>query len=183
MKTNCLILAIILFPLTSFSFDGQRKGLNLGIGLGFSPYASFDWNNSIDENNVAASAKFSIGYGIDNNNIITYQGMGSGVTSTSFNDTFILQGLWGPRWIHYFGESDHKSFFGSAGFGWLRFWSEYSDVCGSGLGYEIGMGYEIMRHFQLELFYFWGETESNKYSRTTDHSVLSHLVSAYAFRM
>lgn len=146
-----------------------------------SPHASFDWENRVDEDNIAVSVKFLIGYGIDNNNVIAYQALTSGATSKRLNETLIFQGLFGPRWFHYFGTSDHNRFFGSAGIGWLRFGSEYSDVCGSGLGYEIGLGHEILHNLQFELFYIWGETESVRHNRISEHSVLSLLLSAYAF--
>jgi len=174
------VLTILLIPTSVFPFDGQRKGFNAGLGIGFSPSTNFDIQNSVDESNSAFTVKVLVGYGFDDKNLLTYQIIGNSIKSKVLDNSEIVQGLDGIQWYHYFRGPSGDKIFVSAGIGAMVFATPYSNLGGRGLGFELGTGYELKRHFQLELFYIWGETDSGN-NRTADHTMLVFLLSAHAF--
>src|SRR5512140_61394 len=73
----CLLLmvfmGVVLIAGSAVAFDGQRKGLVLGGGLGFAPTAKISHHGE-SETNAGVAAHLVIGYAWDNENMIVYEG-------------------------------------------------------------------------------------------------------------
>jgi len=178
--TSKIILILFVIPYSVFPFDGQRKGFNAGFGMGISPYATFDRERSVDGENIGLALKLMIGYGFDENNILAYEINTIDANSDELKMTSIGKGLFSVSLYHYFNGIPLGRLFGNAGAGMMDFESKYTNIGGTGLGFKMGIGLEFWRHWQFESYLIWGSTKSND-DRTTDHTILSLLLSAHAF--
>ena len=181
MKTAfILVLISLLLPCSAFPFDGNRKGLVVGFGFGFTPYAYWNRHNSVDETNTGTAVKVLLGYGINEKNVLAYEISGVSVESDLLNSTELIQGLNGIIWYHYHSKIAGATIYSSLGIGKIGFVSEFSNVAGRGFGGQVGVGLEFRRHFQLDVIYLIGRTSSSD-DVNFDHQVLSILFTALAF--
>ena len=152
MRRLIFIIAIILLSSISHAFDGQRKSLNLGLGLGVCPISKISHYGNGD---VGASFDFTAGYSFNNQDAFLY----SVKASSAFfaNDEALCQVIEGINWYHYFRNSSPSLYsiwgLGSSYFGTECWTSE------RGLGLVVGLGYEFARHFSLNAFILSGGPE------------------------
>ena len=181
VKQSCLflfVLSLMVFP--AHSFDGNRKGLVAGFGLGLSPYASWHGESGLEETNTGKAFKLLIGYGLDEKNVLALEMLGIYMESDILNNGLIIQGLSGLNWYHFYTESSEIAFFNTFGIGVIPFVTESSPIGGRGLGGKLGAGIEFKRYFQFELNYVFGSTSSIDNFKT-NHSVFTVLVTVFAF--
>lgn len=200
MKYRAVVILSAVFLTLSASvagFDGQRKGLVLGAGLGFAPVAHWSTDNqgrNIDENVTAFGEYLLIGYGWNERNILAVK-----ATMTLYNsdlyDAGMIQGFGGLAWYHYFGKPGN-SFFSIAGGGVSRMGKTFEGIkihfgddgfgdlpeapkTATGPAYLIGGGYEFLRHYQLTVFLAGGSlSESGRHYGIYNVYIM---LSAFAF--
>ena len=172
-----LFSAAVLFALSVSvaAFDGQRKGLVLGAGIGLVPVAHWSTEyqgRTINENVTGMGEFLLVGYGWDQRNILALKAIMTLYDSELF-DAGIVQGFGGLSWYHYFGKPGN-SFFSIAGAGVSRMGETFEGIhihinfdgfeddtpeapsTATGLAYLIGGGYEFLRHYQLSVFVVGG---------------------------
>jgi hypothetical protein len=173
-------LLVMLTVIPGHAFDGKRKGFVAGIGLGFTPAShwstSNDWFN-VTENGLAGNGL--IGYAWDNSNMIVYEGNGSMYKTSSLNDKWVIQGLDGPRWYHYWGAGDNR-FFTVVGVGMMILATQYCDIDGRGFGVSTGLGLELTKQVQVGAYFIGGHT-SNDYGIKANHEMLTLVVTMVAY--
>ncbi len=170
-----LLVFLLVFMTSTQAFDGKRKGFVLGGGLGLAPVAR--WSTSgLDESSVGYGGNGLIGLGWDEQNLIVLESSDVLYKSDIF-DCDLSQLFFGPTWYHYF-DSREKSFFSAVGiggyvFGLPPFYSYISIHIGPGelppappshargLGYLIGSGYQLTRHYQIGVYLSGGKTSEH----------------------
>ncbi len=174
------LACLLLTSGNAWAFDGERKGLVLGAGVGYSPIVN--WRNSsqnINETEHALAFEAFAGYAWDNRNMLAIGGLGSNVFLKSAGSVWTFNGLYNLMYRHYVSE-DAPSLFLVAGIGLMRFDSENDSVSGHGFGYEAGVGFEISKGTQVELYYAGGMT-SDRESRSSRHHLLCVVLTFLAY--
>lgn len=179
--TQCclFLLVLLLISSTVHSSDSDRHGFVGGFGIGHSPYANWDLGEIPSETNTGTAFKILFGYGISGNNVLVYELSLVALRSELLNNTFIIQGMSGIRWFHFYESSSDWVLFTSLGAGTFLFGTEFSNVGGRGFGAQVGAGIEFKRHFQLDLNYVFGST-SDTNRLDTDHKLLMITLSVLA---
>ena len=184
-RNSTRALLSVIFGITlivsadAFAFDGVRKGIVMGAGLGFSPWVRVQSaDNWVGTTESGPGVNFFMGYAWNDRNMIVYEATGTYYTSTYFNKTDIFEGLSGVRWYYYMGRRDRPFFF-SLGLGAFRFSSAYDELDSNGFGYSVGGGWEFMKQVQIGLFYSGGSSDAT--FATLNHNVLSVLVTVVAY--
>ncbi|PWB74127.1 hypothetical protein C3F09_04390 [candidate division GN15 bacterium] len=173
-------LLVIAFCATTHAFDGKRKGFVAGFGLGFTPIASLSADRlGIETTKSGFGANMLAGYAWDDRNMIVYEGSGCLSKVSELGSSYVLQGLNGVGWYHYWGNSNRRVFT-SVGIGLMVFSTEHWNVDGHGFGYSAGVGYEFLKQLQVGLYYAGGHT-SNDYGVSANHTVLNLLVTLVAY--
>jgi hypothetical protein len=171
-----LILILVCLAASSFAFDGNRKGFVLGGGIGLAPVSRFSVGN-YHEDGLGVGVNFVIGYGLDNQNLIVYEGNVSYRNSELFSKTgweteyffdggtignqMIGQGFNGAAWYHYFTKKKN-SFFSTLGAGVCILQTSDFGSNDFGFGFLVGGGYAFSRHWQVGSYFVNGKT-SNGY--------------------
>lgn len=198
MRKGFLLLVIAALCLNSaaFSFDGNRKGLVLGGGLGISPASNWktdvvpDLNLSFEETKAGVGVNLLIGYAWDEFNMLVLEGNVAGF-ETGYRNVTATQGFGGVAWYHYFGPKG-ASFFTTVGAGSYNFELELKQdnitISGEndpGFGMLFGAGFEFARHFQAGAYFSFGKTKVvnsvTKVETEFDHAHLNLMVSIIAF--
>ena len=175
-----LLLLLLAIPDSSFGFDGKRKGMIVGLGIGAAPIAHWSVTPSgPDFDEIGLAGNGLIGYAWDNQNAVVYEGNGCIYKSSQLGDAWVLQGLDAIRWYHYWGNRDRQAFT-CVGIGLWVFDGQYSNINGNGFGYSAGIGYEISKKVQVGCYYNGGRT-SNDYNLKTTQSVLTLLITVVAY--
>ncbi|GAB4322062.1 MAG: hypothetical protein Kow0074_13340 [Candidatus Zixiibacteriota bacterium] len=173
------------------AFDGIRKGLVLGGGLGaaanVSWKADFEFAPDAGENNAGFGTAIFAGYAWDERNMIVLEGNGARyVTDIGIlPDVAAIQGFGGASWYHYFGDMG-RSPFTVVGLGVYIFQWEYTPTAlnrknDPGPGVLIGGGYEFTDHVQVGVYIGAGRTTEPETGVEFDHGHVSVLLSAIAF--
>jgi hypothetical protein len=186
MKKSSLlvVVAMVVLAAQTFAFDGQRHGFVLGGGLGFAPISRWSLSDSrytfgekTSESRPGIGLNLLIGYAIDNQNMLVYEGNATGYT-TKLNDKFASQGMDAFAWYHYFGPTG-KTAFVAAGIGLYSFDIENAGDFSNGLGILLGGGYEFARHWQFGGYLGFGRTSQSDVD--FNHVHLNLLISTVAF--
>ncbi len=173
----CLFL-IVLMSSTAFAFDGNRKGFVLGGGIGFSPQGKWTFDAlDYDESGAGLAFHFIIGGGLNERNLLVYEGNVMAYTSDLFDQT-IAQGFNGASWYHYFGNLG-RSFFTTVGLGFYVFDVDEFDSNDPGFGMLLGGGYEFARHWQAGAYFSFGKTSDAGFDFTHHH--INFLISGFLF--
>jgi len=163
MKRLYLVLMTILVFLGSvFGFDGQRKGIILGGGIGFDiGYSKYNWaltghdferSRERKQFGGGVATDFKIGYAPSNQLEIVYRNKASIVPMESV-PVFILNSVN----VNFYFKEQGPSPLISAGLGlavniypFVR-----SSIERTGFGFHIGGGYEISKHWAVVFEYIY----------------------------
>lgn len=126
-----IIFILMLCSSTTKAFDGNRKGFVLSGGVGMRTFSSNVTNNP------AFTIGFTIGYGLDNQNLIV---LDRGVNFISYDNTFLMAQDAAVSWFHFFKQRK-KSIFTKVSFAY------YPD------GLYLGGGYMLSNNLQIGCTY------------------------------
>jgi hypothetical protein len=193
------VLIVLMLPLAADAFDGNRKGLVLGGGLGFAPHASWKANGQMFEESAWGGAlHFFLGYAFDDNNMVVFEANGVILDYESeivpvgsyFDNSFRDMGesdqaFGGLVWYHYFGARDRRAYL-AGGIGLYRWRSSLILDSDNGLGIMVGVGQEITSFLQISSYFSMGRTSHKPMSGGLDggnfeHAHLSLMITAIAF--
>ncbi len=159
--------AVILgLSAASFGFDGHKQGFVLGGGAGLG-YTTFNQQitgapDSPQQNKLGLATDFVVGYGFNQNFLLTYFSNANEfpITNIHGDDILIANGNSGIGAFYYFDKSPvfRPSFYLFGGVG-LSGWSvlfERDGTSWTGLGVTGGAGYEFRPHFGAQLNLFAG---------------------------
>jgi hypothetical protein len=153
MKTKALVITsaflMILVPLTTSAFDGERHGFMLGLGAGYGQGKISYNDSSVD--GMGFCSDFKIGGGPSNKVLVYYTNRALWYSPGEYSDS-VINGM-SAAGVSYFLEPQAPSFFfsGALGLGVISD-SDASDG-ESGLGFTFGIGFEMVRSFIVELTY------------------------------
>lgn len=179
-----LAMSILIMLATTVSsalaFDGNRKGFVAGFGVGGSPLAH--WSSPSLSGKVTeqgAAGELLLGYAWDNANILAWNSAYCLYSTSKLKNSTILQGVDNIRWYHYWGK-DKPTFYTVVGIGLSSLGTEYTDFNGSGFGYCVGFGKEILKQVQIGTYVIGGHTSSDAGVKANHFAVLI-LVSLIAY--
>ncbi len=170
----------LVIPGNTRAFDGERKGLVVGAGVGYSPI--INWRNSSQNTNETEHAlafEAFAGYAWNNRNILAVGALASHVCLKSAGSVWAFDGVNNLLYCHYMSE-DAPSLFLTAGIGLMRFESDNGSVSGHGFGYEAGVGFEFSKGTQVGLYYAGGTT-SDRESRSSRHHLICIVLTFLAY--
>jgi len=180
MKIRILLIITALFmlaaPLTASAFDGERHGFMLNLGVGFGQGKISGDGDSIDGTGICTD--FKIGGGPSNQILVYYTNRA--LWYSPENSSIDLVNGMSAAGVSYFLEPKAPSFFfsGALGIGVLTN-SEISDS-ESGFGMTLGVGYEILSNFIVELTFMHAGL-SNDYGFDANISNLALTISWLAY--
>lgn len=173
-------MLLIVMLSSAYSFDNVRKGLVLGGGVGFAPYAKWELEelSIIEDNSSGFGLNLLVGYAWDNNNMIVYEGNVVAYESIGIN---IVQGFNGAAWYHYFGPAG-KTFYTTVGLGVYVFDPEDLKQNDFGGAILLGGGYEFSPHWHVGAYLSYGKTKDPDFDAIDyKHTNFSILVGGVAF--
>jgi hypothetical protein len=180
-----LAVALVSSPFAAAAFDGNRKGIVLGGGMGLSPTAR--WSAELaSECKFGVGVHFFAGYAWDEQNMVGYEKNGTVYHSKYYNsdslvgsgDLLTAQGFQGASWYHYW-EQPARALFTVVGLGFCEFDRGEGYHSDPGGAYLLGTGYQFTRRLQAGLYYSAGRTSDAGHDFAHRH--LSLLVSYFAF--
>jgi hypothetical protein len=190
-----LVFAILIsVPRATHPFDGERKGVVLGFGMGAGVSSfkqtvtgpGFGTVTSERENEIAVSTDFKFGAGLSHQLLLYYVNRVSWFSMrNAYGDNVIIAngvGLVGAS--YYFRETCPSSYvLGLVG---LSSWSapfEDNSGSGTGIGVGLGVGLEFRRHWSVEGTVNWGRPrdEDSGVELETDALSLSLTINALAY--
>lgn len=178
------LVAVLLLSVSSFAFDGNRKGFVLGGGLGLGAVGSwkvdvpiFGTTIPVDESGTGVAVQFVIGGAFDEHNMLVYEGNVIGYQSDLFDES-IGQGFNGAAWYHYFSDPG-KTPFTTLGLGFYYFKVGDFDATDPKIALLVGGGYEFAKHWQTGVYFSFGQTAESGID--FDHWHLNFIVSGIAF--
>ncbi len=161
-KHLIVIIAVIALLATQvFSWDGQRNGFILGIGLG-SGYTSYNYkveDNGTErttsrESALGPASIVKIGYAPDNTYLIYFMSNSTWFTGKDINgDNFKTSSDFTGAAVSYYFKERTPSFYVTGGFGggsWNGLFTGM-DSEGIGIGFLCGAGYEFTKHWSGEI--------------------------------
>jgi hypothetical protein len=157
-----LLLGVLVFliPNISKAFDGARKGFVMGAGIGLGALSTWTLDDkSIDESGMGIGSNVTLGYGLDDQNLINWQWNGNSYDIEYF-DHLGVQFFTGPTWYHYF-TGKTKSLFSVVGFWEYAVWNTGEGYYATGKAVLVGAGYEFARHFQIGAYYVHARTHKS----------------------
>lgn len=164
---NKVLLSCALLATCAFSFDEQREGFLISVGVGLaSVNTELSYlGSSADEDNTGFATSFKLGYGISNQLLVYYVNDVSWFSFENDDDTYTA-GHSGIGFSYYIGENEPFYLLAGVGLGtFSNFTSGESDDIGS--AYSLGLGYEVSPHIQLEAVYQSSTTE-NQYNNNIE---------------
>lgn len=180
-----LVAALVVLPAVAGVFDGERRGIVLGGGLGVSPVARWSaWGRS--EDMVSLGMHMFGGYAWDERNMAGYELNIAIYNSDSFNSDSLLgsgdlltsQGFQGASWYHFLGPPG-QAFFTAVGLGFCVFDRGEGYHSSPGVAWLLGAGYTFTRRLQAGIYYSAGRTSDAGHDFAHRH--LSLLVSGFVF--
>jgi len=180
-----LAVALVSWPFAAAAFDGNRKGIVLGGGVGLSPIAR--WSTEFaSESKFGVGLHFFAGYAWNEQNMIGYERNVTVYHSDYYNsdslvgsgDLLTAQGFQGASWYHYWGQLT-RAFYTVVGLGLCEFsrgGGYHSDLGGA---YLLGAGYQFTRRLQAGIYFSAGRTSDA--GPDFAHRHLSLLVSGMVF--
>ncbi len=187
-----LILILLILGPTSRAFDGKRKGVVIGGGVGFAPISrwsvsatNLDVYTDQSESKAGIGAHLFGGYGWNEKNTLVAEANLSSFKSEFFSSYVlypknrrIKQGYIGASWFHYFG-SVGSSLFTDIGLGYFYFKVDEIKATKTGGGFLFGAGYEFAPHLQAGVYIAGGKTSNDDVK--FNHTQINVLISAMAF--
>ncbi len=180
------LVAVVLTP-TANSFDGIRRGVVVGAGLGVTANASwaadFETVPDVSGNSPGFGGAFLAGYAWDNQNMIVLEANGTNYSADipTREDISVVQGFVGPAWYHYFGPTGTSVFtvvgVGAYIFQWEHEAVGFSDENDPGPGLLIGGGYEFTDQLQVGISIGAGRTKESEAGTRLDHTHINVLLS------
>lgn len=168
MKTTLTIL-LLLLATSVVAFDGEREGVFVTAGIGFSPGARWEIDSfsSIGETNTGFGLDLFAGYGLTENIIVGVQKIGvfTKATIVTRSEETIQQGYTGVS-LHYYEGDPGSAFIFSTGLGMTDLWVlEGGDGTSHApdIGYLVGFGYEFSDHFAGYLSFTSGKTTTDTF--------------------
>lgn len=151
---NALLVTSLLVATTStaFAFDGDRKGWQIGIGIGVHS-AQLDYTTEFAPTNVETQTKlagaFQVGYGFSNRITGFIGGSGGSLAVDGTPSTLTIAGFGGT----YYLNDSTPSFYVTGLFGQasLTIGEEELEFADKGPGWLVGVGYEVTHRLHLEL--------------------------------
>jgi hypothetical protein len=188
MGRSCLVLVLVLniLPTAAMAFDGDRKGIVVGAGLGISPSAS--WTLGAErESWTGLGLQLAAGYAWCSRDAIMLEINGTSYSSSRYNTDSLIgtgsllttQTFTGPSLHHRFG-SVGRSSFAAIGLGACTFDRGEPYERKLGPGFLIGGGFEFTRHLEVGIYYCSGRT-SEATGADRDHHHLNLLISGWAY--
>ena len=155
IKSRLLLLAALLATAASthvHAFDGQRKGFQIGVGIG-AHTSEIGYRAEFAPQTVDSAQQMAIsgqlGYGFSNRIVGFLGGRGGSVVIDNREASLAVVGFGATV---YFNESSPSIYatgmFGSASIGFADEEPEFNDV---GKSWMIGVGYEVTDRLHLEL--------------------------------
>lgn len=170
-----LISAAILFATTATTaqaFDGQRKGFQIGLGIGaHSTAMNFSQSNQPGEVDSAQkiAVALNLGYGFSNRITGFIGGKGGSVTVDGFDGTLAFSGIGTTLYLSNSSPSLYVT--GLVGVGSLstnQLEADNGKLSDSGRGWLAGVGFEVTDRLHLELNYGQAElTDPNNDQNTS----------------
>ena len=183
----CIVIMILL-AVNALAFDGERKGVVLGGGVGFAVAAHWEADinlyglqGSVDEDEVGVAVQFVIGGAFDEHTMLVYEGNVSSFNSTLL-DRQVVQGINGACLYYYFGPTG-RSFFVNGGAGFYYFKVEDFEQPNAGGALLLGCGYEFTPHWQVAASLSFGTTSESVPGADAEytHRNFNLMVSGIAF--
>lgn len=184
-KLLSILIVLIICSANGYAFDGQRKGIALGFGLGMSPY-SYSKNKTLDLTREydGFAMNFIGGYNIDNKNLICLESIvvfPPNFDEKERNGDVEAAASVGISWYHYYQENP-SSIFSMVGIGRYGYGNSDDEYFSNGNCFILGGGYEFMKQLQIGAYYTYSPTkglgpDGYKY---TNHS-LAFLVTIIAY--
>lgn len=163
LKTATVLFISALLAGPSAAFDGRRRGIVVGGGIGFSPtaYTTLDGVSPESQNAIGFAAHARLAYHWNENSmlVLIYNAVFYKSDFAAHTGRTVSQGFEGLGWLQYFGDGPAKRYL-IGGLG-LQHFSGYSGDFEShdpGFGVYVAAGYEPVRHFQLEISFSLGKT-------------------------
>lgn len=163
-KRVILVLTVLLTPFSVNAFDGQRKGIVIGVGTGYSPVVHWSMEApSVSESVTGFLYEIVVGYAWDNRNLMVYEAVPTFFQSDYWDGHYGVQGVWDVKWYHYYGRRG-SSVFTTLGAGRALLGVHDSGVTARGLGFYFGSGYEFAPHLQAGVFLAMGSGSDDGYN-------------------
>lgn len=179
-KILFIIASIFILNTASSAFDGDRKGLAIGAGVGYYPYISWNIKNSkLSETLDLRLINVKIGYSWNENNLLALDiFLTPNYTSDELSNYSVVFDTRGIRWFHYFNNYRYKPYL-SVGAIRLLFNTHYFDEKSIGYGMIVGTGFEFIKHFQFGVSYMYGKSSNEIFDN--HHRMLSFTLTALAY--
>ncbi len=179
------VAALAVLPAVAGAFDGERRGLVLGGGLGVSPVARWSAGER-SENMVSPGMHLFGGYAWNERNMAGYELNVAIYNSDSFNSDSWLgsggllttQGFQGAVWYHFRGPPG-RAFFTAVGLGFCIFDRGGGYDSHPGAAWLLGAGYSFTRRLQAGIYFSAGRTSDA--GQDFAHRHLSLLVTGLVF--
>ncbi|MEW6412497.1 MAG: hypothetical protein AB1483_08505 [Candidatus Zixiibacteriota bacterium] len=184
MKATRVILivaAVLLMASQALAFDGNRKGLVLGFGLGAAPLLKgTEGNPAEDFERSGLVVNLMAGYAFNENDVVLLIQDAAIYSQTAYREALDgslvawddrdLQGFWGVGYRRYFAPAG-RSMFVTAALGIEGADDDWGMP--SGLGILVGSGYEITRHIELYASFATGKIDYGEGEDTFSQIVFS----------
>jgi len=155
-KATKYLLAAVLIAATSSAnaFDGQREGIQLGIGIG-AHSSQFDFEagstNAFIESEQRVAVSMQLGYGFSNRIVGYVGGKGGSLFINGQQATLAIAGAGGMIYLKDSSPSLYIN--GLIGSGSLALKDDDKKNNLTGFGWLGGIGYEVTDQLQVELSY------------------------------
>lgn len=156
MRKNLILSLIFIMSFAIFAediiekigIDGERKGFIIGMGLGLN-LGDYNFNQEKDTERLGFATNFKIGYA-PKNDLEIYWYSKTGWIKKEDNNLAGFAGIGASKYIN-------EKMFLAGGLGYATFQSRSntSDLY-KGLGLFIGAGYELKKHYYVELDLCYG---------------------------
>ena len=148
---STLCAGVLAIPAMADVFDDNKQGFILGLGIGVtnvSTDVNFKNSTDLNERKFGLATSFKLGYGFNEQFSLYYTNQ---VDWYKFKGDSTTVGLTGIGVDYYFDTNSPYYATGMVGFGTI---SDIKDESSSrGFAYEIGLGYEIAPHMNVEASY------------------------------
>jgi len=177
--TKYLVTALVLAGSlsTAQAFDGDRKGFQLGLGIGAHTSAVDNITGVNQGANVESERRlataFHIGYGFTNQLTVFLGAKGGAVRMNDVDGSLAIAGFGATYYLSNSAPSLYLT--GLAGSGSLTLETDAKDKDVSGSGWLVGVGYEFSPRVHLELTY--GQAQL---ANVADENETTDLESAFA---